>query len=188
MNLTMSIQTMDESDFLAECHAYLGTTSDVSPPAHDHKLRRENMRLALAAFGYSKAVAIPAEQRERFLRLIGALPAEAAHLWDGSGLVPVGTICHCGTHNREVEILQVTLVPYASAACRATDNNELFWGGDFTPIPTPEQIAAEKRDKAINAMLDLFEAAACKQSYDMRAGIAAIYDAGCRLPEEADHE
>jgi hypothetical protein len=57
---------------------------------------------------------------------------------------------------------------------------------DFRPIRTCEQIAAEKRNSAIDKMLDIFESAACKQVYDMRGGIAAIYDAGLRFPAEPD--
>lgn len=43
---------------------------------------------------------------------------------------------------------------------------------------TPEEIVASARDIAIEQMLDLFEKAACKQTYSMRDGVAAIYDAG----------
>lgn len=74
---------------------------------------------------------------------------QAATEWAPS----TGSIVHCGTHNRDVEILkEPELVPYVSAACRALDNNELFWGGKFSPIKTPEHIAAEKRDAAIKEM------------------------------------
>lgn len=78
---------------------------------------------------------------------------QAASEWAPS----VGDIVHCGTHNRDVEILKAPeLVPYVSAACRALDNNELFWGGQFSPIKTDEQIAAEKVSKQLDSDLVMY--------------------------------
>lgn len=97
----------------------------------------------------------------------GAFPADAkpiAPTWNGEGLPPVGTVCeHEGSNgwsNSEVceviahrafeghadgELLVVcatkTDVWFSSACC-------------FRPIRTPEQIAAEKRDKAIKEMAE----------------------------------
>lgn len=103
--------------------------------------------------------------------------------WTGEGLPPVGTICHCGTHGRAVEVLKVELVPYVSAACRALDNSELFWGGEFSPIRTPEQIAAEEREKAA------YELASHVAGYMGKSEPSLgdikmseyLYDQGCRL-------
>lgn len=87
----------------------------------------------------------------------------------------VGAIVHCGTHNRDVEILkEPERVPYITAPCRALDNNELFWGGEFSPIKTPEQIAAEKRDAAIKEMQRLV--GSCNTF-----PFAELYDYGYRL-------
>ena len=89
-----------------------------------------------------------------------------------------GYIVHCGTHNRDVEILkEPERVPYVSAPCRALDNNELFWGGQFSPIKTPEQIAAEKRDAAIKEMQRLV--GSCNTF-----PFAELYDYGYRLQVE----
>ncbi len=89
-----------------------------------------------------------------------------------------GFIVHCGTHNRDVEILkEPDRVPYVIAACRALDNNELFWGGKFSPIKTPEQIAAEKRDSAIKEMQRLV--GSCNTF-----PFAELYDYGYRLQVE----
>jgi len=75
---------------------------------------------------------------------------QAATEWAPS----TGSIVHCGTHNRDVEILkEPELVPYVSAACRALDNSELFWGGQFSPIKTAQQVAEEKRISDINMMV-----------------------------------
>lgn len=76
-----------------------------------------------------------------------------------------GSIVHCGSHNRDVEILkEPELVPYVSAPCRALDNNELFWGGKFSPIKTTGQIADEKRLAAINWME--IDAGMCATAFD----------------------
>ena len=89
-----------------------------------------------------------------------------------------GYIVHCGTHNRDVEILkEPERVPYITAPCRALDNNELFWGGEFSPIKTPEQIAAEKRDAAIKEMQRLV--GSCNTF-----PFAELYDYGYRLQVE----
>ena len=48
------------------------------------------------------------------------------------------------------------------------------------PVHTAEQVAAEEREKAIGELVDVYEAAVLKQSYDTRGVIAAIYDAGYR--------
>ena len=48
------------------------------------------------------------------------------------------------------------LVPYVSAPCRALDNNELFWGGQFSPIKTDEQIEAEKVSKQLDSDLVMY--------------------------------
>ena len=89
-----------------------------------------------------------------------------------------GYIVHCGTHNRDVEILkEPERVPYITAPCRALDNNELFWGGEFSEIKTPEQIAAEKRDAAIKEMQRLV--GSCNTF-----PFAELYDYGYRLQVE----
>lgn len=76
-----------------------------------------------------------------------------------------GSIVHCGTHNRDVEILKAPdLMPYVSAPCRALDNSELFWGGKFSPVKTKEQLAAEKRLAAINWME--IDAGMCATAFD----------------------
>ena len=86
---------------------------------------------------------------------------QAATEWAPS----TGSIVHCGTHNRDVEILKApNLMPYVSAPCRALDNSELFWGGQFSPAKTKEQLAAEKRLAAINYME--IDAGMCATAFD----------------------
>lgn len=98
---------------------------------------------------------------------------QAATEWAPS----TGSIVHCGTHNRDVEILKAPdLVPYVSAPCRSLDNNELFWGGDFSPIKTPEQIAADERMAAAYAMCGVASSLS-------NTDAANLYDAGLRFAE-----
>lgn len=94
-----------------------------------------------------------------------------------------GRIVHCGTHNRDVEILkEPERVPYITAPCRALDNNELFWGGEFSATKTPEQIAAEDRG---NAILKMQEVTAKAHLWNDQDKLAALYDAGLRFVEVA---
>lgn len=102
------------------------------------------------------------------------IPIQAEQEW-----APMpGRIVHCGTHNRDVEILkEPERVPYITAPCRALDNNELFWGGEFSAIKTTEQIAAEKRDAAIKEMQRLVGSFSTFP-------FAELYDYGYRLQVE----
>lgn len=105
------------------------------------------------------------------------VPIQAEPEWDGEGLPPVGAIVYCRSHNRDVEILkEPELVPYVSAPCRALDNDELFWGGDFMPVKTPEQIASDER------MADAYAMCGVASSLS-NTDAAKLYDAGLRFVE-----
>lgn len=102
-------------------------------------------------------------------------PANAA--WNGEGLPPVGTRCITtrGAGDREVTILaygeKMVFVRFG--------DDELImelYGREFRPIRTPEQIAAEEREKAIEEMV----AITCFQD---RTAYGLIYDAGYRKVE-----
>lgn len=56
----------------------------------------------------------------------------------------LGKVYFCGTHQRDVEIIYLG---GETVACKATDNDELFWGGDFSEAYTPEQVAEKKARK-----------------------------------------
>ena len=102
---------------------------------------------------------------------------QAEPVWSGEGLPPVGAIVYCRSHNRDVEILkEPELVPYVSAPCRALDNDELFWGGDFMPVKTPEQIASDER------MADAYAMCGVASSLS-NTDAAKLYDAGLRFVE-----
>lgn len=105
------------------------------------------------------------------------VPIQAEPEWDGEGLPPVGAIVYCRSHNRDVEILkEPEIVPYVSAPCRALDNDELFWGGDFMPVKTPEQIASDER------MADAYAMCGVASSLS-NTDAAKLYDAGLRFVE-----
>lgn len=113
-----------------------------------------------------------------------ARPQEA---WDGQGLPPVGTTCIVEPHN--------TLWGFSSTSGHERKilayHTDYVWLGngdtplettridkvDFRPIRTPEQIAAEEREKAIEEMCFAEETLTVKQA-------KALYDAGYRRQEE----
>lgn len=78
--------------------------------------------------------------------------------WDGQGLPPVGTVCEY-RHLIWPEYRPCEIRYISEESLVAYDNGqELFYRTCdmlFRPLPTPEQIAAEDREKAIDAMLDL---------------------------------
>ncbi|HCF3798316.1 TPA: hypothetical protein NIE45_001424 [Pseudomonas aeruginosa] len=124
-----------------------------------------------------------------------ARPAEPA-TWNGQGLPPVGTVCeHYGTADDlawlEVEVIghgnvdgrNVAFFRYGTGSPRFTVSYST--ANNFRPIRTPEQIAAEEREKAIDAMLDL------DPPHENGLGLTSrrqfcetLYDAGYRRQEE----
>ena len=133
--------------------------------------------------------------RAEWQAAVDALNAPKVVEWDGVGLPPVGldveikrgnctwidgdewqigktaTVMASFLNSRDIEMASVQ---FPGGHC------ECILARCLSPIRTAEQVAAEEREKAIEDMLSLFEVAACKQTYDMRGGIAAIYDANYR--------
>ena len=103
---------------------------------------------------------------------------------DGAGLPPVGTICENvfpGEIWREVIIIAHD---GDMAVFRLNNSERLNYFGDtkqhFRPIRTPEQIAAEERDKAIHEMCRITESHIRSTMGD---AFRKIYDAGYRKQE-----
>ncbi len=108
--------------------------------------------------------------------------------WNGQGLPPVGTTCIVEPHN--------TLWGFSSTSGHERKilayHTDYVWLGngdtplettridkvDFRPIPTPEQIAAEEREKAIEEMCFAEETLTVKQA-------KALYEAGYRRQESS---
>ncbi len=122
--------------------------------------------------------------------------------WDGQGLPPVGTVCEFagGTYSPEdpfdndlregdrvtiiahfkdgdLDLAAFTFNPQVRNPDRGAACVEQGAYGCFRPIRTPEQIAAEEREKAIKEMCFAEETLTVKQA-------KALYDAGYRRQEE----
>ncbi|OZO23838.1 hypothetical protein [Pseudomonas aeruginosa] len=100
--------------------------------------------------------------------------------WDGQGLPPVGTVCEyrhmIWPEYRPCEIRYISeesLVAYDDAQEQFYRTCDML----FRPLPTPEQIAAEEREKAIEEMCFAEETLTVRQA-------KALYDAGYRRQEE----
>ncbi|MCV3870654.1 hypothetical protein [Pseudomonas aeruginosa] len=100
--------------------------------------------------------------------------------WDGQGLPPVGMVCEyrhmIWPEYRPCEIRYISeesLVAYDGAQEQFYRTCDML----FRPIRTPEQIAAEEREKAIEEMCFAEETLTVKQA-------KALYEAGYRRQEE----
>ncbi|HGP0289702.1 TPA: hypothetical protein ACLEZY_001087 [Pseudomonas aeruginosa] len=124
----------------------------------------------------------------------GYMPAYYAPIpletWDGQGLPPVGTVCEYNNLEPHPVNTDLKWSPVHIVA-HDTQGGEVFavfsslsgYHGDrrpgcFRPIRTPEQIAAEEREKAIEEMCFAEETLTVKQA-------KALYDAGYRRQDEA---
>ena len=115
--------------------------------------------------------------------------------WTGEGLPPVGTVCERRTkYDDDGRYEQVRIIAHTSKGFPVWENTDALFAGiakenmfsagvpAFRPIRTPEQIAAEERDKEIARMVDALgcDPEATKTGEFVRCGI--LYDAGCRMP------
>lgn len=80
--------------------------------------------------------------------------------WDGEGRPPVGTVCEAQIPSKRYQWERCEIVWHhpdsdGSAAVVHGDGKLLSWSSTFRAIRTPEQIAAEERDKAVSEMLEL---------------------------------
>lgn len=107
--------------------------------------------------------------------------------WDGTGLPPVGTVCDYNSRDS---------LGYAYDAPKrvtvfGTDGDYAAIRGDgfrcwvpvahLLPLRTPEQLAAEEREKAICEMASIIGAPLCQLTATQI--IEKLYDAGLRFPE-----
>lgn len=127
-------------------------------------------------------------------------PTKAAE-WNGTGLPPVGTVCEvtipANPHPfiKQFDGRRVTITAHDEVngdpvavfrvhGLLAHENSSARYhallAGCFRPIRTPEQIAAEERDKTVNTMVataGLLDKGWCRKV------CAALYDAGYRKVE-----
>ena len=140
----------------------------------------------------SSWVPLYGEGWEYQLRGIVKRPDLAA--WNGAGLPPVGAKVILSDANHDVfepykEMIGVEVTVVASfaspagfdmIACALPDGLCGCFRADMArPIRTPEQIAAEERERAISEMLRIYTDGAAGHC----GGIAALYDAGYRRQE-----
>ncbi|HGN2642955.1 hypothetical protein V3399_29755 [Pseudomonas aeruginosa] len=127
--------------------------------------------------------------------------------WNGQGLPPVGTVCEfagCtpstedpfdkdlreGDHvtiiahfkDGNLDLAAFTFNPQARNPDRGTACVEQGAYGCFRPLRTPEQIAAEEREKSIEEMRELVGDIDKVPTWS--DALAALYDAGYRRQEE----
>jgi len=112
---------------------------------------------------------------------------KAKYVWDGQGLPPVGAVCEYQTWvNREWKQTKV-LAHHLGFAVHSwsVDGDDMEVDSappqDFRPIRTPEQVAAEAREKAIQYMRDEISWTTPKLG---PCPIAMLYDAGYRKQVE----
>ncbi|HBP0041568.1 TPA: hypothetical protein L5P36_002336 [Pseudomonas aeruginosa] len=110
-----------------------------------------------------------------------ARPAEPA-TWNGKGLPPVGTVCEyrhmIWPEYRPCEIRYISeesLVAYDDAQEQLYRTCDML----FRPIRTPDQIAAEEREKAVGDMAMSIQGVPYQYPT-----LYALYDAGYRRQEE----
>ncbi|HIE1839352.1 TPA: hypothetical protein ACXJW0_002029 [Pseudomonas aeruginosa] len=99
--------------------------------------------------------------------------------WDGQGLPPVGTVCEY--YADENTWRRCEIVAHKDGQAVVWVNNAHIWassGASLRPISTPEQIAAQEREKAIEEMCFAEETLTVKQA-------KALYDAGYRRQESS---
>lgn len=107
--------------------------------------------------------------------------------WTGEGLPPVGTICEChlpGELTNNYSWVEAKVIwhngPTECAVVRST--SKLAWCDEFRPIRTPEQIAAEEREKNAIAMCR-----ATQGAHDWMEAFRMLHDAGYRKFEIVDN-
>ena len=106
--------------------------------------------------------------------------------WTGTGLPPVGVVCEMRHANWGDRGWEKVLVLYLSSEYAITSDGksgEQHWYSrnvEFRPIKTAEQIAAEEREAAIDAMAAL--SPLLDKGWSKRV-CAALYDAGYRKTE-----
>jgi len=115
------------------------------------------------------------------------IPAPSGSVWTGEGLPPVGTVCEFKAGHSQFPELSWTEVRIVSHDRQGGRDFAVFasmsgYGGccnpaDFRPIRTPEQIATEEREKAIDEMAE--HSPLLDKTWSKKV-CAALYDAGYR--------
>lgn len=112
--------------------------------------------------------------------------------WNGEGLPPVGTVCEChlpGELTNNYSWVEAKVIwhngPTECAVVRST--SKLAWCDEFRPIRTPEQIAAEDRQRAIEDLGEWLSTNCSIPTPHLWEAAQKIYDAGYRKFEIVDN-
>lgn len=117
-------------------------------------------------------------ERDEFLKLNTVVGLSKERPWTGEGLPPVGTVCEFRVETDDWRSCEVIAHHGEYAVCWIHCNKILASSGHaIRPIRTPEQIATEEREKAIDEMLALRKFPEISGSPSFAE---AIYDAGYR--------
>lgn len=107
--------------------------------------------------------------------------------WDGQGLPPVGLMVEWKA-GLDHDWQRVTVLAYANgdAWFQPEDGPSFIVGNpaNFRRIRTPEQLAAEEREKAISEMLDLYINNGAYWPMTSKQFCEILFDAGYRRQEE----
>lgn len=126
--------------------------------------------------------------RAEWQAAVDALKKAETVEWDGAGLPPVGAECEVkndisGEWDAVDEVLvHTTIGGVNTAVCKRNDRVFLARAVDLRPIRTPEQIAAEEREKHISDICMIFDRD--PNSPTNRNHAARLYDAGYRKQEQ----
>lgn len=112
--------------------------------------------------------------------------------WDGEGLPPVGTVCEAWYDDGRVCWHQADVVghnPYEpntiAVSLKGDHERKLIWSDHFRPLPSPEQIAAEEREKAIEALAVELAGHWSSEAVSLQRETAAyLHDIGYRRVEQ----
>lgn len=103
--------------------------------------------------------------------------------WNGEGLPPVGCECLAFYMGQPQGVVNVRYSGECMILWSEDRQSEQCGAAEhylFRPIRTPEQLAAEARERAINEMRHIAEHDAHSRAVDY----GALYDAGYRRPEQ----
>lgn len=120
----------------------------------------------------------------------------AAPQWSGEGLPPVWTVCMVYPHNtlwgfRSTSGHRRKILAYhgdfvwLGNDCMALESTRID-KVDFKPLRTPEQIAAEEREKAIKAMVDVLQVSDNLSGTAEYIVCGILHDAGYRKLEQPE--
>lgn len=120
-----------------------------------------------------------------FNKTVAVVLLQRPEPWNGTGLPPVGTVCECRVRAGEDWVGCEVVAHHGHYAIAYVDENTVMLssGIRFRPIRTPEQIAADEREAAIEEMYQIYKNS---PGLATQQGMAALYDHGYRKQSTCD--